>query len=55
MIARCELCGTSVALPVLLDHLRVEHGFYEEMERWPDGELVIIDETLQPHEFLERS
>lgn len=34
------------------DHMRVIHpDQYEPAERWPDGALVIHDDTLTPEDF----
>jgi hypothetical protein len=37
----------------LENHLRLLHpdSFGEGFERWPDGEIVVHDTTLEPHEF----
>lgn len=36
----------------IIDHIRVMHpDQYEEPERWPDGSLVIYDDTLTPDDF----
>ena len=55
----CHLChedfpeGTS--LEELSDHLRVLHPdvFGEGPARWPDGQLVVLDDTLEPKDFLD--
>lgn len=51
--AWCNLCEPPrlVENEVLMRHLRLVHGFTEEPATWPDGELVIIDETLEPSDF----
>lgn len=39
-----------------VDHIRVNHpDQYEAPERWPDGGLVIYDDTLAPEDFGEAS
>lgn len=51
----CQLCAPprKVELEVLLDHLRIVHDRVFEPETWPDGELVVIDQTLEPRDFAE--
>lgn len=60
----CALCGDDLGraptlaedAEALVDHIRVMHpDTYSENppERWPDGSLVIQDETLTPEEFSE--
>jgi hypothetical protein len=39
-------------LESFVDHMRVNHpDQYEEPDRWPDGQLVVIDDTLEPEDF----
>ena len=39
-------------LQLIIDHIRVLHpDVYAEMEFWPDGQVVIHDETLTPEDF----
>lgn len=47
----CELCGEVV--DEIIGHLRVYHPdqYAEGLERWPDGEIVTIDDTLSPEDF----
>lgn len=35
------------------DHLRVVHPcvYGDGPERWPDGQIVVYDQTLEPSEF----
>jgi hypothetical protein len=55
--AHCHLChddfpeGTT--LEELADHLRVIHPeqFGDGPARWPDGDLVIYDDTITPEDF----
>jgi hypothetical protein len=55
--AHCHLChedfpeGTT--LIELTDHLRVIHPdqFGDGLATWPDGEMVIYDDTLTPEDF----
>lgn len=48
----CNLCGEKIeSFGMSLDHLRDVHGIDEEIERWPDGEIVIHDTTLEPGDF----
>lgn len=49
---RCHLCPPD-AEPTTdpEQHLRVLHpDHYEPAERWPDGEVVQYDVTIEPHE-----
>ena len=52
---RCELCEEPVpgGLVKLIDHLRVLHPeeYGDGPERWPDGGIVVLDESLTPDEF----
>jgi hypothetical protein len=58
---RCELCGheDKTAADILDDvrlmddHLRVMHPdeYGDGPERWPDGSVVLHDETLEPEDF----
>jgi hypothetical protein len=51
----CNLCGETVDVTVLLAHLRCEHPEVPgEIECWPDGEPVIVDESLTPADFTGR-
>jgi hypothetical protein len=36
---------------LIVDHLHDAHGIDTEVERWPDGEPVIVDMTLDPRDF----
>ena len=47
----CAICGAQVPPEELLGHLRGAHGIEEEIATWPDGEPVVIDQTLQPDDF----
>lgn len=50
----CHLCEPAADVPTfdLLNHLRVVHpDWYEPPECWPDGSVVILDETLAPEDF----
>lgn len=53
VMATCELCGEQPDDAELLDHLRVMHPteYGDGPERWPDGSLVVYDDTLMPGEF----
>ncbi|HKY57617.1 MAG TPA: hypothetical protein VJL80_06235 [Aeromicrobium sp.] len=54
---KCGLCDweqpdAEGGLEAGIDHIRVMHpDQYEEPERWPDGGLVIHDDTLTAEEF----
>lgn len=59
-MSTCFLCGhkTEPADTMIqdvenaMDHIRVMHpDQYEESERWPDGGLVLEDETVSPEDF----
>ena len=47
----CANCGGAFSADDIFDHLWDAHGIHEEWERWEDGGLVIIDTTLEPHQF----
>jgi hypothetical protein len=51
--AFCNLCESPKRVPLdeLFQHLREVHDFHEEPATWPDGEWVIVDETLEPTDF----
>ena len=51
---RCELCGEpDIPIGHVLAHLRQSHPDQEwpEIETWPDGAPVVIDDTLTPADF----
>ena len=54
---KCHLCedewpDEEGGMESAIDHLRVMHpDKFEEPERWPDGGLVIHDDTLTPEDF----
>ncbi len=50
-IATCGFCGEAVPLADIMAHLRAEHGQDCEVQTWPDGSPVVIDETLEPGDF----
>lgn len=61
---RCELCEEWIEHPETEniyegigfgeDHFRVFHpDVYEEMQKWPDGQPVVVDESLTPGDFQE--
>lgn len=47
----CEQCGRGFGPADIVNHLRRDHGVTEPFERWPDGEPVIEDTTLEPGDF----
>ena len=51
MNARCLLCAADVE--DVLDHLRLIHpdAYGDGPLTWPDGSLVVVDETLTPEDF----
>lgn len=51
-MAYCLMCSESIPDDALLEHLRLIHPeFFNELERWPDGGIVVHDDTLEPEEF----
>lgn len=54
---KCLLCGdewpdVEGGLESIEQHLRVLHAdIYEPAERWPDGQIVVTDDTLEPEDF----
>jgi hypothetical protein len=50
--AHCHLCHETNP-PDLLDHIRIQHpdAWGDGPQRWPDGETVIVDTTLEPGDF----
>jgi hypothetical protein len=52
-MGRCHLCGMGVAGREMVDHLRALHQdeYAEGWKRWPDGEIVTVDRTLEPKDF----
>lgn len=40
----------------ILRHLSINHPdvWAEGFERWPDGEIVVIDDTITPEDFNEK-
>jgi hypothetical protein len=57
--AICDLCGERLGLGEVIRHLKEQHPVEFEFanegkdgfDTWPDGEPVIIDETLEPDDF----
>jgi hypothetical protein len=50
----CLLCQPPAMVGTgILDHLRVLHpdAWDDGFDRWPDGTMVVLDETLQPADF----
>lgn len=50
----CELCKERVDATTIFDHFERVHGMSRDdwrFETWPDGELVIHDDTLTPGDF----
>jgi hypothetical protein len=47
----CELCGFRTKPEGILEHLWEAHGIHEEWERWANGEVVVVDTTLEPKDF----
>jgi hypothetical protein len=49
--AQCAICEQWVPLELIMGHVRGAHGIDAEPSTWPDGELVIVDQTLEPGDF----
>lgn len=52
--ATCLLCQPpEVVGPAILEHLRLFHpdAYGDGPQRWPDGRLVVVDQTLDPADF----
>jgi hypothetical protein len=52
--SHCHLCHTTgLTTPELLAHMADAHDvdLAVSAERWPDGEPVVLDATLQPEDF----
>lgn len=49
--ATCALCGLTVPVEEIVEHLRDEHELEAEPATWPDGEVVIVDQSLEPEDF----
>lgn len=47
----CAMCGERVSVEELLEHIRGAHDLDAEIATWPDGRMVVIDETLEPDDF----
>jgi hypothetical protein len=49
----CHLCPEMPPDTELLDHLRVMHpdAYGDGPLRWPDGGVVVVDETVEPSDF----
>jgi hypothetical protein len=55
-MARCFVCPPGQQQypeAEILDHLRVIHPdvWGDGLKRWPDGRIVVFDETLTPGDF----
>lgn len=50
-MATCALCNDEILDDEVLDHLRLFHDVDTEPARWPDGDVVIVDQTLKPEDF----
>lgn len=59
----CVFCGPiegspqdlNEAIEMMVEHIRVLHPehYGDGPERWPDGGLVVEDESLDPSDFVE--
>lgn len=52
-VGHCHLCHDGITLAEALDHVRVMHPdqYGDGPERWPDGHVVVHDDTLTPEDF----
>lgn len=52
-MGHCNLCHEDVPDEELVRHTLVEHDIDidAEVEKWPDGEWVVYDQTLEPKDF----
>jgi hypothetical protein len=51
-MGHCALCETDVPTLELISHISMYHpDFYEPFETWPDGGVVILDDSLLPKDF----
>lgn len=58
--ARCNLCQRhwprgEFGIPEAFEHLHDEHpdAYGDGPQQWPDGEVVIVNESLEPADFLD--
>lgn len=49
--AQCALCREWFPLEDIMGHVRGAHDLDVEVETWPDGSPVIVDQTLEPDDF----
>lgn len=49
----CHMCPDVMPVAEAIDHLRVMHPdqYGDGPERWPDGQPVLYDTTLEPRDF----
>lgn len=50
-VVTCALCEQRYTAEAIWQHLRDIHDWDEEVETWPDGRPIIVDETLTPDSF----
>lgn len=48
--AICRLCDAELPNEELLAHLAEKHGLVG-IRSWPDGEPMVLDETIEPEDF----
>jgi hypothetical protein len=54
--ATCLLCQPPEEVGAsILEHLRIVHpdAYGDGPQRWPDGRLVVVDQTLEPANFTD--
>jgi len=55
----CFVCSPAAEVGdrMLVDHLQLFHSdvYGSGPERWPDGSVVVVDVTLEPSDFKERT
>lgn len=49
--ATFALCHERFSLDLIFGHLAGAHDIDVKVAEWPDGEPVIVDQTLQPDDF----
>ena len=49
----CGFCGERVHVADLIEHLERKHNVGVDLQTWPDGDLVVVDESLVPDDFKE--
>ncbi|AHH98263.1 hypothetical protein [Kutzneria albida] len=51
----CHVCRSDMPSVDLLNHLRLLHpDVWGALETWPDGHVVIFDDSVEPNDFKEK-